>query len=146
MKKITLYSYEELSKSAKASAYRVMASNHNLIIKQELAGCAKVICKAFSGIEWDGTAFYGHQDDNFSMTSAIISLDDMHNVELKNIIMSELLIDMSWNVYGYSLAGWLNSAYKKFFYKYQATPECIAKYCKDCHKWFYVNGAIYYDR
>ena len=145
MKKITLYSYNELNRSAKASAYKTMAADHNFMIKQEMAECAKVICKAFSGIVWDGTAFYGCQDDNFSMTSAIIALDDMHNVELKNIIMSELLIDMSWNVYGYPLDEWLNSAYKKFFYKYKATPESIAEYCKDCHKWFYVNGAIYYD-
>ena len=145
MKTIKLYSYNELNKSAKASAYKTMAADHNFMIKQEMAECAKVICKAFSGIEWDGTAFYGCQDDNFSMTSAIISLDDMHNVELKNIIMSELLIDMSWNIYGYSLAEWFNSAYKKFFYKYKATPESIAEYCKDCHKWFYVNGAICYD-
>ena len=145
MKTIKLYSYNELNKSAKASAYKTMAADHNFMIKQEMAECAKVICKAFSGIEWDGTAFYGCQDDNFSMTSAIISLDDMHNVELKNIIMSELLIDMSWNVYGYPLDEWLNSAYRKFFYKYKATPESIAEYCKDCHKWFYVNGAICYD-
>ena len=145
MKTVKLYSYNELNRSAKASAYKTMAADHNFMIKQELARCAKVICKAFSGIEWDGTAFYGCQDDNFSMTSAIISLDDMHNVELKNIVMSELLIDMSWNVYGYPLDEWLNSAYKKFFYKYKATPESIARYCKDCHKWFYVNGAIYYD-
>lgn len=145
MKTVKLYSYDELNKSAKASAYKTMAADHNFMIKQEMAECAKVICKAFSGIEWDGTAFYGCQDDNFSMTSAIIMLDDMHNVELKNIIMSELLIDMSWNVYGYPLDEWLNSAYKKFFYKYKATPESIAEYCKDYHKWFYVNGAICYD-
>lgn len=145
MKTIKLYSYNELNRSAKASAYKTMAADHNFMIKQEMAECAKVICKAFSGIEWDGTAFYGCQDDNFNMTSAIITLDDMHNVELKNIIMSELLIDMSWNVYGYPLDEWLNSAYRKFFYKYKATPECIAEYCKRCHKWFYVNGAIYYD-
>lgn len=145
MKTVKLYSYNELSKSAKASAYKTMAADHNFMIKQELEGCAKAICKAFSGIKWDDTAFYGYQDDNFSMTSAIISLDDMHNVELKNIIMSELLIDMSWNIYGYSLAEWFNSAYRKYFYKYKATPECIAKYCKDCHVWFHVNGAIYYD-
>ena len=145
MKTVKLYSYNELNRSAKASAYKTMAADHNFMIKQEMAECAKVICKAFSGIEWDGTAFYGCQDDNFSMTSAIISLDDMHNVELKNIIMSELLIDMSWNVYGYPLDEWLNSAYKKFFYKYKATPESIAEYCKDFHKWFYVNGAICYD-
>lgn len=145
MKTVKLYSYDELNKSAKASAYKTMAADHNFMIKQEMAECAKVICKAFSGIEWDGTAFYGCQDDNFSMTSAIIMLDDMHNVELKNIIMSELLIDMSWNVYGYPLDEWLNSAYRKFFYKYKATPECIAEYCKDCHVWFHVNGAIYYD-
>ena len=79
------------------------------------------------------------------MTSAIIMLDDMHNVELKNIIMSELLIDMSWNVYGYPLDEWLNSAYRKFFYKYKATPECIAEYCKTCRVWFYANGALCYD-
>ena len=145
MKTVKLYSYNELNKSAKASAYKTMAADHNFMIKQEMAECAKVICKAFSGIVWDGTSFYGRQDDNFSMTSAIIMLDDMHNVELKNIIMSELLIDMSWNVYGYPLDEWLNSAYKKFFHKYKATPESIAEYCKDCHKWFYVNGAICYD-
>lgn len=29
--------------------------------------------------------------------------------------------------------------------KYQATPGCIAKYCKDCHVWFCVNGTICYD-
>ena len=145
MKTIKLYSYNELNKSAKASAYKTMAADHNFMIKQELAGCAKTICKAFSGIEWDGTAFYGCQDDNFSMTSAIIMLDDMHNVELKNIIMSELLIDMSWNVYGYPLDEWLNSAYKKFFYKYKATPESIAEYCKTCKVWFYANGARCYD-
>ena len=145
MKTVKLYSYNELNRSAKASAYKTMAADHNYMIKQEMEQCAKVICKAFSGIEWDGTAFYGCQDDNFNMTSAIIMLDDMHNVELKNIIMSELLIDMSWNVYGYPLDEWLNSSYRKFFHKYKATPECIAKYCKDCHKWFYVNGAICYD-
>ena len=145
MKTVKLYSYNELNKSAKASAYKTMAADHNFMIKQEMAECAKVICKAFSGIEWDGTAFYGFQDDNFSMTSAIIMLDDMHNVELKNIIMSELLIDMSWNVYGYPLDEWLNSAYRKFFYKYKATPECIAEYCKTCKVWFYANGARCYD-
>lgn len=145
MKTVKLYSYNELNRSAKASAYKTMAADHNFMIRQELAECAKVICKAFSGIEWDGTAFYGCQDNDLSMTSAIITLDDMHNVELKNIIMSELLIDMSWNVYGYPLDEWLNSAYKKFFYKYQATPESIAEYCKSCHVWFHVNGAIYYD-
>lgn len=145
MKTIKVYSYDELNKSAKASAYKTMAADHDFMIKQELAECAKVICKAFDGITWDGKAFHGCQDDNFSMTSAIIALDDMHNVELKNIIMAELLIDMTWNVYGYSIAGWLNSAYKKYLYKYKATPERIARYCKDCHVWFYVNGAIYYD-
>lgn len=145
MKTVKLYSYDELNKSAKASAYKTMAADHNFMIKQELADCAKIICKAFDGITWDGKAFSGRQSDNFSMTSAIIALNDMHNVELKNIIMSELLIDMSWNVYGYSLAEWFNSAYKKFFHKYQATPGCIAEYCKTCHVWFHVNGAIYYD-
>lgn len=145
MKTIKLYSYNELNRSAKASAYKTMAADHNFMIRQEMAECAKVICKAFSGIEWDGTAFYGCQDNGFSMTNAIISLNDMHNVGLKNIIMSELLIDMSWNVYGYPLDEWLNSAYRKYFYKYKATPECIAEYCKRCHVWFHVNGAIYYD-
>lgn len=144
MKTVKLYSYGELNRSAKASAYRTMAADHNFMIRQELAGCAKTICKAFDGITWDGTAFHGQQMDN-CITTAIISLDDMHNTELKNIIMSELLIDMSWNIYGYSIAGWLNSAYRKFFHKYQATPECIAEYCKSCHVWFYVNGAICYD-
>lgn len=145
MKTIKLYSYNELNRSAKASAYKTMAADHNFMIKQELAGCAKVICKAFSGIEWDGTVFHGLQDDNFNMASAIATLDEMHNRELKDIILTVMLVDMSWNTYGYSLAKWFNSAYKKFFYKYKATPECIAKYCKDCHKWFYVNGAICYD-
>lgn len=145
MKTIKVYSYDELNKSAKVSAYKTMAADHDSMIKQELAECAKVICKAFDGIIWDGTAFHGLQDDNFNMASAIATLDEMHNVELKNAIMSELLIDMSWNVYGYPLDEWLNSAYKKFFYKYKATPESIARYCKDCHKWFYVNGAICYD-
>lgn len=145
MKTIKVYSYDELNKSAKASAYKAMAADHDFMIKQELAECAKVICKAFDGITWDGKSFYGWQDDNFNMTKAIIVLNDMHNVELKNIIMSELLIDMTWNVYGYPIDGWLNSSYKKYFFKYKATPECIAEYCKDCHKWFYDNGAIYYD-
>lgn len=145
MKIIKVYSYDELNKSAKASAYKTMAADHDFMIKQELAECAKVICKAFDGITWDGKEFHGWQGDSFNMTSAIISLNDMHNVELKNIIMSELLIDMSWNIYGYPLDEWLNSAYRKYFFKYKATPECIAEYCKDCHKWFYENGAIYYD-
>lgn len=144
MKTVKLYSYNELNRSAKASAYRTMAADHNFMIRQELAGCAKTICKAFNGITWDGKYFHGFQMDNCIVTS-IIALDDMHNVELKNIIMSELLIDMTWHDYGYSIAGWLNSAYRKYFYKYKATPECIAKYCKDCHVWFHVNGAIYYD-
>ena len=145
MKTVKLYSYNELNKSAKASAYKTMSADHNFMIKQEMAECAKVICKAFSGIEWDGTAFYGCQDNGFSMTSAIITLDDMHNIELKNIIMSELLIDMSWHVYGYPIAGWLNRAYRKFFYNYNATPECIAEYCKTCKVCFYANGARCYD-
>lgn len=145
MKTIKLYSYEELGKSAKASAYKVMAEDHNLIIKQELADCAKVICKAFDGIKWDGKKFHGKQDVNLNLVSALITLDEMHNVELKNIIMFLLLIDLKWNQYGYSIAEWLNDAYKKFFHKYQATPECIAEYCKDCHVWFYVNGVRCYD-
>ena len=145
MKTIKVYSYDELNKSAKASAYKTMAADHNFMVKQGLAKCAKVICEAFDGIEWDGKEFHGWQSDSFNMTKAIVVLNDMHNVELKNIIMSELLIDMSWDVCGYSIAGWLNSSYKKYFFKYKATPECIAEYCKDCHKWFYDNGAIYYD-
>lgn len=44
MKTIKVYSYDELNKSAKASAYRTMAADHNFMIKQELAECAKVIC------------------------------------------------------------------------------------------------------
>lgn len=43
MKTIKLYSYDELNRSAKASAYRTMAADHNFMIKQELAECAKVI-------------------------------------------------------------------------------------------------------
>ena len=41
MKTIKVYSYDELNKSAKASAYRTMAADHNFMIKQELAECAK---------------------------------------------------------------------------------------------------------
>lgn len=145
MKTIKLYSYDELNSSAKASAYKTMAADHNFAIKEELAGCAKVICKAFNGITWDGKAFHGLQDDNFNMASAIANLDEMHDRELKDIILTVMLVDMSWNTYGYSLAEWFNSAYKKFFYKYQATPECIAEYCKTCKVWFYVNGARCYD-
>lgn len=145
MKKITLYSYEELGKSAKASAYKDMAYDHNLMIKQELKDCAKVICKAFDGIKWDGEKFHGKQNPDINLVSALITLDEMHNVELKNIIMFLLLIDLRWNTYGYSIAEWLNDAYKKFFYKYQANPECIAEYCKNCKAWFYVNGARCYD-
>lgn len=145
MKTIKVYSYDELNRSAKASAYKTMAADHNFMVKRGLAKCAKVICEAFDGIEWDGKEFHGWQSDRFSMTKAIVTLSDMHNVELKNIIMSELLIDMSWNVCGYSIAGWLNSSYKKYFFKYKATPEGIAEYCKAYHKWFYDNGAIYYD-
>lgn len=145
MKTIKLYSYDELNRTAKASAYKTMAADHNFMIKQELAECAKVICKAFDGITWDGTAFHGQQMDNFNMTSAIATLDEMHDRELKDIIMTVMLIDLSWNIYGYSLAEWLNSAYKKFFYKYKATPECIAEYCKSRHVWFHVNGAGCYD-
>ncbi len=36
MKTIKVYSYDELNKSAKASAYRTMAADHNFMIKQEL--------------------------------------------------------------------------------------------------------------
>lgn len=46
MKTIKLYSYDELNRSAKASAYRTMAADHNFMIKQELAECAKVICNS----------------------------------------------------------------------------------------------------
>ena len=145
MKKITLYSYEELGKSARASAYKDMAYDHNLMIKQGLKDCAKVICKAFDGIKWDGKKFHGKQNPDINLVSALITLDEMHNVELKNIVMFLLLIDLRWNTYGYSIAEWLNDAYKKFFYKYQATPECIAEYCKTCKVWFYVNGARCYD-
>lgn len=145
MKTIKLYSYDELGKSAKASAYRVMAHDHNFIIKQRLQDCAKIICKAFKGIQWDGKEFHGWQDDNLNMVSVLATLDDMHTVELKNTIMYVLLIDPKWNTEGYSVADWLNSAYRRFFHENQATPECIAEYCKDCHVWFYVNGAICYD-
>lgn len=145
MKTVKLYSYEELGKSAKASAYKDMAYDHNVMIKQELKDCAKVICKAFDGIKWDGKEFHGKQDPDMNLVSALITLDEMHDVELKNIIMFLLLIDLKWNTYGYSIAEWLNDAYKKFFYKYQATPECIAEYCKTCKVWFYVNGARCYD-
>ncbi|EEX69991.1 hypothetical protein [Mitsuokella multacida] len=145
MKKITLYSYEELGKSAKASAYRVMAGDHNLIIKQELADCAKIICKAFDGIYWTGARFLGKQNSDINLASALATLDEMNNVELKNIIMSNLLVDLKWNQYGYSVAEWLDNAYVKYFHKYQATPECIAEYCKTCKVWFYVNGARCYD-
>lgn len=79
------------------------------------------------------------------MASAIANLDEMHDRELKDIILTVMLVDMSWNTYGYSLAEWFNSAYKKFFHKYQATPGCIAEYCKTCKVWFYVNGARCYD-
>lgn len=74
MKTVKLYSYNELNRSAKASAYKTMAADHNFAIKEELAGCAKVICKAFNGITWDGTAFHGLQDDNFKwLVQSLIS-------------------------------------------------------------------------
>ena len=80
-----------------------------------------------------------------NLVSTLLTLDEMHDVELKNIIMFLLLIDLRWSTYGYSIAEWLSDAYKKFFYKYQATPESIAEYCKTCKVWFYVNGARCYD-
>nr|DAM59685.1 MAG TPA: hypothetical protein [Caudoviricetes sp.] len=36
MKTIKVYSYDELNKSAKASAYKTMAADHDFMIKQEL--------------------------------------------------------------------------------------------------------------
>lgn len=147
MRTVKLYSYDELGKNAKASAYKNMAYDHNFIIKQRLQDCAKVICKAFKGIEWDGKEFHGWQDDNLNMVRVLDTLDDMHTAELKNTIMYALLVDTKWTrtTCGYSVAEWLNSAYRKFFHENQATPECIAEYCKDCKVWFYANGARCYD-